>query len=225
MKIHKISHCCLVIDLKTKDGHSRRILLDPGFYSVEKHSKVHKVDIVLITHEHADHFHLESLKEMLKEQPEIEIITDIGVGAILEKEGVKHNVMKHGDNVEIKGIKIEAYGKDHAQLHSSLPMMSNVGFSIVEESKSNPLMFFFPGDALTDPQKEIDVLALPVAGPWMKIGEAIDYALQVKPKKAFPVHDAVRIPTTHLLPEKILGINGIEFIKLEENEEILFTRD
>ncbi len=216
MHIHKISHCCLVIDLKTKDGHSRRILIDPGFYSVEKHSKVNKIDIVLITHEHADHFHVESLKELLKNNSNVEIITDKGVGAILAKEGVTHHVMEHGNVIDTKGVRIEALGKDHAVLHSSLPLMSNIGFLI-----QNSL--FFPGDAFTNPLKEIDILALPVAGPWMKISEAIDFALQLKPKKAFPVHDAVRIPTAHLLPEKILVANGIEFIKLEEGGSIDFN--
>jgi L-ascorbate metabolism protein UlaG (beta-lactamase superfamily) len=214
MQIHKLAHCCLVIDLKASDGHFRRILLDPGFYSVEKHSKVNKIDIVLITHEHADHFHIESLKELLKNHPDVEIITDKGVGATLAKEGITHHVMERDNVIDTKGIHIEAYGKDHAILHSSLPLMSNIGF-LIQNS------FFFPGDAFTLIDKEIDILALPVAGPWMKISEAIDYAIQLKPKKAFPVHDAVRIPTAHLLPERILGANGIEFIKLEEGATLI----
>ena len=209
MKIHKLSHCCLVIDLKASDGHERRILLDPGFYSLEKHIKVNKIDIVLITHEHADHFHIESLKELLKNHPNVEVITNDVVGAILAKEGIEHRIMEHENVIDTKGIHIEAYGKNHALIHKSIPLISNIGFFIQNS-------FFFPGDAFTLIDKDIDVLALPVAGPWMKISEAIDYALEMKPKKAFPVHDAVRTPVVHILPEKILGENGIEFIKLEE---------
>jgi len=223
MKIHKLAHCCLVIDLKSVDSHFRRILLDPGFYSVEKHSKVNKIDIVLITHEHADHFHIESLKELIKNHPDIGVITNDAVGAMLAKEGIEHRVMEHGNSVDIKGVHIEAYGKEHALFHKSVPAVSNVGFLITENHSEKPTHFFFPGDAFTDPLTEIDVLALPVTGPWMKISEAIDYALQLKPKKAFPVHDAMRIPSQHLLPEKILGAHGIEFIKLEENGMIDFN--
>ncbi len=234
MKIHKLSHCCLVIDLKVRNeasvradlGHSRRILLDPGFYSMEKHSKVNKIDIVLITHEHADHFHIESLKELLKHHPDVQVVCNDSVGEILAKEGIKHHVMEHGNVIDMKGVHIEAYGKNHAILHSSLPMMSNVGFLI--EEKVSPMLsrkFFFPGDALTDPLKEIDILALPIAGPWMKISEAIDYALQLKPKKSFPVHDAgsPSVAFTHGFVERMLGPQGIEFIKLEDGGEILFT--
>lgn len=228
MKIHKLAHCCLVIDLKSSDGHSRRILLDPGFYSVEKHSKVNKIDIVLITHEHADHFHIESLKELIKIHPEARVISNDAVGAILAKEGIEHHIMEHGNSVDIKGIHIEAYGTEHALFHKSMPAVSNVGYLITESSRhsaSNEAgpRLFFPGDAFTDPLKEIDVLALPVTGPWMKISEAIDYALQLKPKKVFPVHDALRIPSQHLLPEKVLGANGVEFIKLEEGGEIVYS--
>jgi L-ascorbate metabolism protein UlaG (beta-lactamase superfamily) len=37
----------------------------------------------------------------------------------------------------------------------------------------------------------VEVLALPDGAPWLKISEAIDYMLAVKPKVAIPVHDAV----------------------------------
>jgi L-ascorbate metabolism protein UlaG (beta-lactamase superfamily) len=213
MHIHKLKHCCLVIDLKAKDGKSKRILMDPGIYSIEEHDKLKHVDIVLITHEHADHFHIESLKALIKRAPDASIVTDVGVGAILAKEGVEHRVMEHGNSIDLKGIHIEAFGKVHAILHGSLPLMSNIGFFI--ENK-----LFFPGDAFTDPKKPIDVLALPVAGPWMKISEAVNYALEVKPRLAFPVHDAIRFASAHRIPDMILNKNGIEFIKLEEGGEL-----
>src|SRR3989344_5644853 len=42
-----------------------RILTDPGTYSTQQ-SEVKNIDFVLITHEHADHFHIDSLKALLK---------------------------------------------------------------------------------------------------------------------------------------------------------------
>jgi len=79
---------------------------------------------------------------------------------------------------------------------------------------------FYPGDSFTDLGKSVDVLALPIAGPWLKISESIDYALKLKPKIVFPVHDAIRSPFQHIVPEKILSKNGIEFVKLEEGGEL-----
>ena len=61
--------------------------------------------------------------------------------------------------------------------------MQNTGYFVDDT-------FFFPGDAYTVPNKPVEILALPVAGPWCKIAETIRYALAVKPTVAFPVHDA-----------------------------------
>ena len=217
MKIQKLSHCCMVVDVN-----DRKILIDPGFYSIEQHDKLNNIDIVLITHEHVDHFHIESLKSLIKRIPDVTIITNDTVGDILVKEGITHHIMKHGDVLDTKDIHIEAYGEKHASMHSSIHQASNIGFYLSEVRpraslpEVSPRNFFFPGDAFTDPLKKIDILALPVAGPWMKLSEAIDYALKLKPRIAFPVHDALHTPSQHIIPEKILGANGIEFVKLED---------
>jgi len=190
-----------------------RIMTDPGIYSLEEHDKVAHADIVLITHEHPDHFHIQSLKALIARSPAITVIANDTVGEMLAAEGIEHRVMRHGDIIELDGVHIEAYGDKHALIHRSMPQSSNVGFFIQGK-------LFYPGDALTDPEKPVDVLALPVAGPWLKISETIDYALSVKPRLAFPVHDAIRFGMQHTFTEKVLSQNGIEFVKLEEGGEL-----
>jgi len=254
MHIKKLKHCCMVIDVKGSDGKMRRILTDPGFYSIEEHDKIKHADIVLITHEHQDHFHIESLKALIKRVPDVSIFTNDTVGEMLAKEGIEHRIMKHGDVVDHKGIHIEAYGKKHALLHKSIPQSSNIGFLITEVRPQSgevrpPCLFrlasddvtddsrawrasedekksslFFPGDAFTDPKKPVDVLALPTAGPWMKISEPIDYALKLKPRMAFPVHDGEGDEGfRNIFIEKILSQNGVEFVKLEDRGELELT--
>jgi len=215
----------MVIDIKGSDGKQRRILTDPGSYSIEQHDKIKHADIVLITHEHQDHFHVESLKALIKRAPDASIFTNDTVGEILAKEGIEHRIMKHGDAIDHKGIHIEAYGKKHALMHKSIPQSSNVGFLLTEvrPTEVRPPCLFFPGDAFTDPKRSIDVLALPTAGPWMKISEPIDYALELKPRMAFPVHDAFGGGFQNMFIEKILSQNGIEFVKLEDVGEIELT--
>ena len=213
MHIKKLAHCCLVIDVKGTDGRETRILTDPGSYSIEEHDRLKHADIVLITHEHQDHFHIESLKALLKRAPDASVFANDTVADLLAKEGIEHHVMKHGDVVDHKGVHIEAYGRKHAVIHRSIPQSSNIGFFIEDK-------LFYPGDAFTDPKRPVDVLALPVAGPWTKISEPIDYALKLKPRLAFPVHDAVRSAFQHTLTGKILGENGIEFVKVEEGGEL-----
>jgi hypothetical protein len=50
---------------------------------------------------------------------------------------------------------------------------------------------FRPGDALTVPDAEVPVLLVPASGPWLKTGEMIDYAREVRPRQGFAIHDAM----------------------------------
>ena len=48
----------------------------------------------------------------------------------------------------------------------------------------------YPGDAFQYPDADVDILALPVSGPWMRLKDAIDYAKNINPRIVFSVHDA-----------------------------------
>lgn len=208
MIITKLSHCCLLIEVK-----ELRILTDPGIYS-DAQNDLENINLVLITHDHADHFHIESLKTVLKNNPNAKIISTQIVNDLLKAEGISAQIFKDGDSQTFKEILISAHGEVHATVHKELPRTQNIGFFI--DSK-----LFYPGDAFIIPGKQVDVLALPVAGPWMKLSEAIDYALQIKPKKAFNVHDAIlkdQLGTTAKVPKMLLEKQGIEFIELADGQ-------
>jgi|SRR3989344_1058632 len=85
---------------------------------------------------------------------------------------------------------------------------------------------FYPGDALYNPKLSVEILALPVAGLWLKISDAVDYAKQIKPKFAFPVHDALinsnLFTGHHKIPEIFLPKIGIDFKVLELQKEYIF---
>lgn len=199
MKITKIGHCCLLLEVN-----NLRVLTDPGGWNEKP--PMDNIDLVLITHEHPDHLHIESVKEIVKNNPEVKIITNKSVGKILSDEGVESEEVVHMTSTEYKDLKIEGFGEKHADVYPSIVPVENTGYLL--DGK-----FFIPGDALYDPEREITVLALPVAGPWLKLSEAIDYAKQVKPKYAFPIHDGMmkHLGSTHVLPEKELKEVGIDF--------------
>lgn len=213
MKITKLGHCCLLIEI---DG--KRILTDPGNYSTAQND-LEKIDLILITHEHADHLHIESLQTVLQKTPSAKIVTNTSVAKLLSEKNISCNILLDGQSTIIDSISLRGVGTKHAAIYSTLPMIENTGYFIQDK-------LFYPGDAFTHPNSSVDVLALPVAGPWMKISEAIEYALLVKPRCCFPVHDAqinpqMRGPIRNL-PKKILGDNGIEFIALEEGQTFDF---
>ncbi|HLC78739.1 MAG TPA: MBL fold metallo-hydrolase [Candidatus Nanoarchaeia archaeon] len=211
MKVTKFGHCCLLIE-----DEGLRILTDPGSYSTAQND-VRDIDVILITHEHVDHFHIPSLKNCLVNNPEARIITNKAVANLLDKEGIKYEIIEHDQEIEINGVLIEGFGDKHAQMYKTLTPVQNTGYFI-----SNRL--FYPGDALYNPNRPVDILALPVAGPWVKLSESIDYAIEINPKVAFPVHEGIlKNPgSVHRIPNDILNPVGIKFIVLEEGKETEF---
>ncbi|MGV8142252.1 MAG: MBL fold metallo-hydrolase [Candidatus Pacearchaeota archaeon] len=211
MKITKFGHCCLLIEEK-----GIKILTDPGTYSSGFEHLA--VDAILITHEHPDHFHIDSLKTLIanKKDKGLVIITNEGVGKLLQTTGIVHEILKDGQHINFKGVSLEGVGHDHAPIYKTPPCI-NTGFFIANR-------LFYPGDSLHKPHKQVELLALPVAGPWMKLSDAIDYALDLKPRIAFPVHEGIlkQPGITHKIPPTILEPKGIKFQILEDGKEYEF---
>jgi L-ascorbate metabolism protein UlaG (beta-lactamase superfamily) len=207
MKITKFGHCCLLIE-----ENGARILTDPGNYNATPHPG--DLDAILLTHEHQDHVHVESLREVILENPKATVYTHVGVGKILEDAALTYTIINDGEEVEVKGIPVASFGTEHACICQGLPNVQNTGFYIANK-------LFYPGDAFHNPNKPIEVLALPVAGPWMKLEEAIDYAKAIKPKVVFPVHDGMlrqehQLGPTRRIPKMMLEPLGIEYRDMGE---------
>lgn len=213
MHITKLGHCCLVLKIG-----GTTILTDPGSFTTEQNSLT-GIDIVLITHEHGDHFHLESVRAVLANNPNAVVVTNASVGALLAQEHIAHTRAGDGEVVDVAGVRIEGHGKDHAPIYNQVGLVENTGFFVAGT-------LFFPGDAFYNPHKPVDILALPVAGPWMKISEAIEYAKEVKPRRCFPVHDGMLNEhlggfAARLLPS-LLSSDDIEFVPMHSGEEKSF---
>jgi len=209
MKITKYGQCCLLIEVNGK-----RILTDPGRFTSTQND-VTGVDIILITHEHADHLHIESLDAVTKNNPGAKIITNTEVGKILKEKKISHEVLEGRSSSEIEGIMLEAYDGKHAKIDGEFGLVQNTGYFIAEE-------LFYPGDAYTEPGKEVSLLALPAGGPWFKSADALAYARAVKPKRAFPVHDWMfnkdGLAAVYGMFENRLRESGITFIRLTNGE-------
>lgn len=208
MNITKFGHCCLLIEVK-----GVRILTDPGNYNTTP--EVERVDAILITHEHQDHLHMESLREVLAHNPQVRVISHASVGKILDEAGIEYTLIADGEAVDVRGVSIESSGSEHACIHHDLPKVQNTGFFIDET-------LFYPGDSFHNPKKDIALLALPVAGPWMKLEEAIEYAKLIKPKVVFPVHDGmlrqgIQLGPTRRIPTLLLEPLGIKYVDMTED--------
>lgn len=208
MKIKKLGHCCLYIQTN-----GVTILTDPGAWSTMQNT-VTGVDIVLITHEHQDHCHIDSLRTVLSNNPDAVIVTNNAVGKILTEQGIAHIIITDGMFEKIKNVSFEGVGDVHAIIHETIPSVENTGYVIDE-------YLYFPGDAFALPNQPISVLALPVCGPWMHMKDSLLFAEKVNPKVCFPIHDGMLkiIGPFHKVPQMVLDQKNIQFVPMMEGDE------
>jgi L-ascorbate metabolism protein UlaG (beta-lactamase superfamily) len=206
MKIKKIGHCCLVLEIKGK-----RVMTDPGSYTIEQQEMEKNIDLVVITHEHPDHLHTESLKNILANNPNAVVVTNSAVGKILDEAEIKYQKLEGNQSGELSGVFLEAHDCRHEEIFEEIGQVQNTGYFISER-------LFYPGDAFYNPGKPVEILALPVAGPWAKVKDAMKYVLDVRPKICFPVHDGgvKSFGSAHRVPEAVLPKFGIVFKSLTD---------
>lgn len=208
MKVTKFGHSCMLVE-----ENGVRILFDPGNFSTLQDG-VTNLDLLLITHEHVDHCDSQSIKNILKNNPAVKIFTNSGVGAVLAKEGIDYEILEEGGSIVYKDVLVEAFGDKHAIIYNTIPQIQNTGYFINNK-------FFYPGDNFINPGKPVPILALPVAAPWLKISETLDYAQAVCPEKWFAAHDGMlKNPEFgSRWPVSLLEPMGMKFIKLEIGQE------
>ncbi|MCK2036602.1 MBL fold metallo-hydrolase [Microbacterium sp. SSW1-49] len=175
MRVTKFEHATLRID----QG-DQTLVIDPGSFTTPLDDLNGLVGIVL-THEHPDHWTPENLDRLLRAAPGTPIFGPAGVAAAAD--GYDITVVSPGETVTVGEFTLRFFGGTHAVIHSSIPTVDNVGVLVNEK-------LYYPGDSYAVPQSvDVDTLAAPLGAPWLKIGDAMDYVLAVKPRRAFGTHD------------------------------------
>lgn len=212
MEITKIGHCCLLI--KTKGV---TILTDPGAWSSDQNNLT-GIDFIVITHEHFDHFHIDSVQQILAHNPDAQIITNSAVERLLKAQQIPAIILEDQQTQDMNGISIAAFGTDHAVIHPDLPLIMNTGYFFDNT-------FFLPGDAFTRPNVPIKILALPMIAPWMKLVECLDWAISLKPQICLPIHDGMLKDSDwiYAFPAKYLAEHGIQFDPYKPGESREYT--
>jgi L-ascorbate metabolism protein UlaG (beta-lactamase superfamily) len=174
MKLTKYEHACMIIEVT-----GERLIIDPGVFTMPL-GDIGDVVAVVITHEHADHWTPEQLERIIERNPAVTVFGPAGVVAAASDFAITET--HDGDRVEIGPFSLQFFGKDHAVIHESIPMIDNVGVLVNDE-------LYYAGDSYFVPPVPVKTLAAPAGAPWLKVGEAIDYVLAVAPRRAFPVHE------------------------------------
>jgi L-ascorbate metabolism protein UlaG (beta-lactamase superfamily) len=195
MRLRKLGHACIRLE---QDGAT--LVIDPGSFSAA--DALDGAQGVLITHEHADHVVPERLRAAVEQRPELQVWTNPAVADVLAGAGVRAEAVGDGDRFRVADtFDVLVRGEWHAVIHPDIPRVRNVAFLIDER-------VYHPGDALTPPGQPIDTLLLPVAAPWLKLGEAIDFARAAGPRQCVPIHDALLSDVGIGLVDRLLGAHG-----------------
>lgn len=189
MKLTKYQHACFTLE---KDG--KVLVVDPGNFSSDFIAPENVVGII-VTHEHPDHFDREHLATIVDKNPDAVIIAHPSITAQI---GTFQTMPVQADEKTTIGpFGLEFFGGEHATIHPSIPVIANLGVMVDSQ-------LYYPGDSLTVPTQAIDVLALPVSAPWLKISEAIDFLIDTRPRLAFPTHDAILSDAGKSLVDRLL---------------------
>jgi L-ascorbate metabolism protein UlaG (beta-lactamase superfamily) len=202
MKLTKYEHACFTVE---KDG--QVLVVDPGGLSPDFIAPENVV-AVIVTHEHFDHYDHEQLATIIDKNQDAIILAPTTVVAMLE--ALPGRTVAPGESITVGPFGIDFFGGQHATIHAGLPPIANLGVLI------NGLLYY-PGDSFTLPGVPVDTLALPASAPWMKISEAIDFLSLVKPRLAFPTHDAILSEAGKDIADSLLeaaaGRNGCRYIR------------
>lgn len=212
MRITKFGHACLRIE-----SGEAVVVIDPGAFT-EQSEAVEGATAVLVTHEHPDHWTVDHLR---RAQAPVHTIAAVAAQVRDADPEVAEQlrVVRPGERIDV-GVPVEVVGEKHAVIHPDLPHFDNSGFLLDVEGTT----IFHPGDALTVPDRTVDLLLLPVSAPWLKISEAIDFARAVAAPRNIGIHDAIysetghKVVTSHL--ERFLGEQGGSYARVAPGADV-----
>ena len=172
------------------------------------YSQLPKADLILITHEHADHFDLKAINAVKTDKTAL-VITE----AVAQKAG-EGIVLKNGDAKTIRGMEIEAvpaYNLAHMRSPGVPyhPKGSGNGYIITCDGKR----IYIAGDTENTPEmkslRNVDIAFLPMNLPYTMTPEMVaDAAKAFRPKILYPYHYGST--DTSLLTELLKGEKDIE---------------
>lgn len=196
--IHWLGHATVRLDF------DKVIYVDPW----QIRGAAPKADIILITHEHYDHFSKPDIDKLRKDTTSF--VTIAAVAGTLK--GDVH-VVKPGDAITVQGVSIQAVPAYNIGKQFHPKSAGHVGFVI----QTGGYAIYIAGDTdLTPEMKAVraDVALLPVGGKYtMTAEEAAQAANAIQPKLAVPLHygsiigsraDAERFRTLCKVPVQIL---------------------
>ena len=185
MKITRFAQSCILIETNNK-----RILIDPGNIQYKEsytNNEWSNIDIVLVTHKHSDHCHVDAIKEITKNPKTKFYATKEVANAFME---LSPDIVKEEDILIFDKIKIEVVKAVHGYvpfLKGDKEINENVGYIIddgIDKVYQTSDTICFKNDY------KCNVLLVPVVnhGLVMSSWEAALFAKETGAKLVIPIH-------------------------------------
>jgi len=214
MRLTKWAHACVQIEVGPAS-----VVIDPGTFVPNGKVLLAEADVVLITHDHFDHFDVEAVAAALQDRIGLHLLGPHSVVRALRAVGVPESqtsVVDADAELEVGGVAVRTFVGEHATIHEGIPVPGNVGFLIADA-------VFHPGDSYRLPPFSVETLLVPISGPWVKTGEAIDFINSVAPQRTIAVHEAMLSEIGWMSAGRFLGedgLTGIPMLMLATGESI-----
>lgn len=202
--IKRITDSCLVVT--TDEGAT---MFDPGFHAVETGAvdldQIGDIQRVLITHEHGDHVSPQFVKWVLDRNQDVQIFGNQNVADLLAAEDIAVST----------AIPAGTSAEDVA--HEMTPM----GTAPPNRSWTIDGVLTHPGDSYA-PTASAPVLALGLLTPWGSTTRSLQFARDLAPQQAVPVHDFYLSDLgrkwIYNVASRVLAQSNIEVVTLDWGE-------
>jgi L-ascorbate metabolism protein UlaG (beta-lactamase superfamily) len=175
VKLTHLGHACLLVETENS-----RLLIDPG--TMSDFVGLTDLDAVLVTHQHPDHIDVQRLPALLAGNARAGLFVDVDTAAVVADLPAAQ-VVRPGDRLTFSGTTVDVVGGLHAAVYGDVPGCTNAAYLIDGGA------LLHPGDSYFVPEQDIDVLAVAIDAPWLKLAEAVDYVRAVGPRVALPIHE------------------------------------
>lgn len=203
-QIRRLADSCVLL---TSD--SGTTLFDPGFFTFDSADidldGIGDVQRVLITHEHADHVKPEFVRWLVDRGTDVIVHSNQAVADLLAPHGIEVSTG------ETEGLSWEDV------LHQPIP----TGATPPNRSYTVDGVFTHPGDS-QQPTRTAEVMALPLMAPWTSLTDAVAFAVRLRPRQVFPIHDFFMSASGRAMiggmTRNVLAAHDIELVLLDWGE-------
>jgi len=201
MKVTRYFQSCLLIE----EG-AARLLIDPSGQEATRLSDFGKLDAVMYTHEHGDHFDADLAQQFSANGAKI-----YANAATAKKMKTAPTIVEDGQEFDVGGVKVKAYELPHCLMWDGSAGPQNTGYLVAGR-------LFHSGDGDNLEGLAVEVGAIPITGPDVSLKDAFEFAKQLSLKTIVPVHYDYIGTKPEVFAELALGQFGIDTKVLEIGE-------